>query len=601
MIRSNPLTRAKHKQAWDAFSAQHWEQAQALYRQICERDRLDGKAWTMLGMIHGRLNALDDAEACLNQALKIEPGNLDALTNLGLVFHCKGQPDQAINCYRKVLGLQPDHVDTLFALGNACAQGDLLTQAQQYYEQVLQHNPHHGGALTNLANVLAYQGHAEQAVSFYRQSLNHGRDVAGAHSNLLLCLNYSLAHDPSAIFDEHLAWAARYERDSSIANKPAANQAGNQDCARKLRIAYVTPDVSGNSVAYFFEPLLVHRDRSRFEIFCYVESASPDFAAKRLWQLPDFVRNTRGQSDEKVAAMIREDRIDILVDLAGHTDQNRLPVFARKPAPIQMTYLGYPNTTGLRAMDYRLTDAWADPPGMTEQWHTEKLVRLDNGFLCFTPPDESPEITPLPANECDYVTFGSFNVLTKITDEMLGVWARVLLAIPNARLLVKNKQLTDVTLQARLYAQFEQLGVARERVDLLGRTSKEEHMAMYGKVDIALDTYPYHGTTTTCDSLWMGIPVITRAGTSHVSRVGVSLLTRIGLGRLIADDDQDYVDRAVRLASDLAYLNELRHGLRNMMNDSGLCDGAAFTHQIEKTFSQLWEMHRCDDDRMNTQ
>jgi predicted O-linked N-acetylglucosamine transferase (SPINDLY family) len=597
LIRSNPLTRTKHKQAWDAFNAQQWEQAKALYRQICERDRLDGKAWTMLGMIHGRLNALEDAEGCLQQALRIDPDSLDALTNLGLVFHCQGKSRQAIDSYRKVLGRQPGHVDTLFALGNACAHGDLLTQAQQCYEQVLQQSPCHSGALSNLANVLAYQGRAVQALACYRRALNGSLHGAGVHSNLLLCLHYPLALDSAAIFDENLAWAAQYERNTGLTNDCIRNQGRD----RKLRIGYVTPDVSRHSVAYFFEPLLAHPDRSRFETYCYVESASPDFMAKRLWQLPDFVRNTTGQSDEKMVAMIREDRIDILVDLAGHTEQNLLPVFARKPAPVQITYLGYPDTTGLRAMDYRLTDAWADPPGMTEQWHTEKLVRLDDGFLCFTPPDESPEITPLPANECGYVTFGSFNVLTKITDEMLGVWARVLLATPNARLLIKNKQLTDVALQARLYSQFEQLGVARERVDLLGRTSKEEHMAMYGKVDIALDTYPYHGTTTTCDSLWMGIPVITRAGTSHVSRVGVSLLTRIGLGRLVADDDQDYIDRAVRLASDLAYLNELRHGLRNMMNDSGLCDGAAFTHQIEKTFGQLWEMHRCDDDRMNTQ
>jgi predicted O-linked N-acetylglucosamine transferase (SPINDLY family) len=591
VAKANPLTRTKHKQAWEAFSAQRWEQAQALYRQICDRDRLDAKAWAMLGMIHGRVNALEDAETCLTRALQLEPDNPDALSNLGLVFHRQGRALQAMQCYRKLLAQQPDHVETLFALGNACAQGDLLTEAQQCYEQALRQNPRHAGVLANLANVLAYQGRADRAVPCYRQLLGLGGATAGMHSNLLLCLNYSLAYDPSAIFEAHCAWAALYEQNGRIAKQPVSHQ----DRDRKLRIGYVTPYVPGHSVMHFFEPLLTHHERSRFEIYCYVESASPDFTAKPLWQLPDCVRNTSGQSDEQVASMIRADRIDILVDLAGHTDHNRLPVFARKPAPIQMTYLGYPNTTGLRAMDYRLTDAWADPPGMTEQWHTEKLVRLNKGFLCFMPPGESPEITPLPAIERGYVTYGSFNVLTKITPEMLGVWARILLEVPTVRLLIKNKQLTDLALQARLYTQFEQLGVSRDRIDMLGRTSKEAHMAAYGKVDIALDTFPYHGTTTTCDTLWMGIPVITRAGASHVSRVGVSLLTRVGLNEWIAEDEQGYVDCAVRLAGDIGHLEALRHGLRDVCQNSGLCDGVAFTRQVERVFEQVWETH-CERD-----
>lgn len=568
-----------------------------LYQQICEKDQLDEKAWAMLGIVHGKLNALDKAESCLKQALKLAPDNLDALSGLGLLFHNKGLSDKAIACYRKVLVQYPGHVDTLFGLGNAYAQADQLTEAHQCYERILQQRPLHMGALLNLANVMAYQGKSEQALSYYRKLLNY-EPYAHLHSNLLLCLHYPATYDPPAVFNEHLAWASAHERGRGA----LVSQKFDLSHDRILRIGYVTPDLHGHSVASFFEPLLKHHDHKRFEIYCYVEAAAtPDAIKEPLWRLPNAVRNTSGQPDDNVAAMIRDDQIDILVDLAGHTDHNRLSVFARKPAPLQITYLGYPNTTGLRAMDYRITDAWADPPGLTEHLHTEKLVRLETGFICFTPPVESPKVTSLPAIERGYVTFGSFNVLTKITLEMLWVWAQILHKVPSARLLIKNKQLTDIALQTRLYAQFEKYGVASERIDMLGRTSKEEHMASYNQVDIALDTFPYHGTTTTCDTLWMGVPVITLAGASHVSRVGVSLLHRIGLSHLIGNDEQEYIDHAVRLACDMVQLSELRNGLREIVIQSGLCDGLSFTRNLESLYRQLWKTRGGDDQRLVTQ
>lgn len=595
MAKSNPLTRAKHKQAWDCFQARQLLDAKKLYQQICEKDRRDEWSWTMLGITHGQLNELDDAETCLRQALSLNPDSFDALTNYGLALYCKGLPDQAVESYRKALGFKPDHVDTLVQLGNAYARMDQLTQAQQCYERVLRQNPQHTAALGNLANVLAYQGRAEQAIPYFHQLLNIDQRLAGMHSNLLLCLHYCAAHDPSAVFQEHLRWAAMHARG---VYRPSSHPI-DRSPDRKLRLGYVTPDMRGHSVAYFLEPLLAHHDRTRFEIYCYEELVMPDATTRRLWKLVDALRNTHGQSDDQVAVMVRNDQIDILIDLAGHTENNRLLVFARKPAPIQITYLGYPNTTGLQTVDYRLTDEWADPPGMTEHLHTERLVRLKNGFLCFSPPAEAPAVEPLPAAGRGYVTFGSFNVLTKITAEILEVWARILLKVPGSRLLIKNRQLTDTALQERLYAQFEQHGVTRERVDMLGRTAKEEHMASYGKVDIALDTFPYNGTTTTCDTLWMGIPVITRAGRSHVSRVGVSLLTRVGISELIANTEEEYIEHAVRLANDLERLSYLRQNLRKMVESSGLCDGPAFTSNMESVYRQLWQAW-CEASQQNT-
>lgn len=584
MSKNNPLTRTKHKQARDCFNANQFLEAKRLYQQICVKDKVDDYAWAMLGIIHGVLNELEEAENCLQKAALLNPGSFEVFYNLGRTHYGRGNLDQAIVSYQKAMPLKPDHIDTLVGLGLAYAGLEQWTQAQQFYEQALRINPKHAAALDNLANVMRSQGRPDLAIPYYRQACAvHPRPAT--YSNLLLCLHYPAAHDSEAIFQEHRTWGETQAR-GYIA---PAFQKVERSPDRKLRIGYVTPDLRCHSVAYFIESLLVHHDRSRFEIFCYLELGETDDMTSRLLEYAGAVRNTRGVTDDKVVAMIREDQIDILIDLAGHTSNNRLPVFVRKPAPIQITYLGYPNTTGLPMMDYRLTDEWADPPGMTEHLYTEKLVRLEKGFLCFTPPAESSDITPLPSIELGYVTFGSFNALPKITVEMLAVWARILLGVPNSRLLIKNAQVTDLVLQQRLRDQLAQFGVDGERVEILGRTSKVEHMAAFGRVDIALDTFPYHGTTTTCDTLWMGVPVITLAGKTHVSRVGVSLLSRIGLSEHIAHSAEEYVAKAIRLANAGVALSELRLNLRKLFERSGLSDGLSFTHQVESAYRLQWQ------------
>ncbi|OHE58522.1 MAG: hypothetical protein A2X71_02315 [Thiobacillus sp. GWE1_62_9] len=538
----------------------------------------------MLGIIHGVLNELEEAKNCLKKAALLNPRSFEAYYNLGRTQYGRGELEQALASYQKALLLKPDHIDTLVGLGLSCAGMEQWTQAQQFYEQALRINPKHAAALDNLANALRSQGRPELAIPYYRQACAINPRPA-TYSNLLLCLHYPAIHDPLAVFQEHRAWGELQARGCFA---PAFSKA-DRNPDRKLRIGYVTPDLRAHSVAYFIEPLLVNHDRNQYEIFCYLELGEADDMTRRLQEYASVVRNTSGVADERIAAMIRDDQIDILVDLAGHTNNNRLPVFARKPAPIQITYLGYPNTTGLPMMDYRLTDEWADPPGMTEHLHTEKLVRLEKGFLCFAPPAESPDISLLPSIERGYVTFGSFNALPKITTEMLEVWAKILLSVPNSRLLIKNAQLTDPVLQERLRDQFVQFGLDNERVEILGRTSKEGHMTAFARVDIALDTFPYHGTTTTCDTLWMGVPVIALAGPSHVSRVGVSLLSRMGLGEHIAHSVDEYIEKAVRLANSTDELSRLRQNLRTMLKDSGLSDGLTFAQTVERAYRQRWQ------------
>lgn len=584
MPRKRFSSRPDHVRAWALFQSGQSSDARRIYEKICRKDHADDGAWLMRGIIQAQQGNYADAEIYLNRAVAINPKSFDAHVNLGLLHYQKNMPALAMKHYENALALNPDHPDLLFQVGNVCARQDCLVEAETYYRRALALNPDQHLVRGNLANVLAYQGRPREAMSEYRHALRVSASSAGIHSNLLLCMHYPHSMDPEAVYAEHKSWAATHG---------SGVQAFEWRCntgveGAQLRIGYVTPDLREHSVAYFLKPLLEHHDRAAFRIFCYFEIREQTQALDSLTELAGTVRNTRGLTDERLAALIREDGIDILVDLAGHTENNRLPVFLRRPAPVQMTYLGYPDTTGLDTIDYRITDQWADPPGQTERLHSEKLLRLENGFLCFSPPTESPAVSPLPFDTSGYITFGSFNVLTKITPEVLELWVGILEALPSARLLVKNRQLTDPNLQQRLRDYFLRKGLDAARIELLGRTSKSEHMATYGRVDIALDTFPYNGTTTTCDTLWMGIPVVSMAGASHVSRVGASLLTQVGLDYLIAENSADYVACAVSLAQCPRKIRQLRNSLREVMRGSTLCDGEGFCRLLEAGYRSAW-------------
>ena len=296
-------------------------------------------------------------------------------------------------------------------------------------------------------------------------------------------------------------------------------------------------------------------------------------------------------SDAETARLIREDRIDILVDLAGHTGNNRLGIFAAKPAPVQMTWMGYPNTTGLTTIDYRITDGVADPGG-EEVYYSEKLLRLDGCFLCFQPHPDAPEVAPLPALENGHVTFGSFNNFSKINPGVLHLWAEVLKQVPGSRLLLKCPALTDTDVRDRASAALQSLGIGAERLDLLGHTrTRQEHLALYGGVDIALDTFPYNGTTTTCEALWMGVPVLSLVGKHHAGRVGASLLTAADLAGWLADTPESLVAIARAVATDVAGLARLRGSLRGQLSDSSLCDAIGFVRHLENAMCQVCAGH----------
>jgi predicted O-linked N-acetylglucosamine transferase (SPINDLY family) len=370
--------------------------------------------------------------------------------------------------------------------------------------------------------------------------------------------------------------------------KSIAAHSNNRDPDRRLRIGYVSSDLNRHPVGRFLLPLLEHHDKTQVEVFAYAQVRVPDETTQQLRSFIDVWRNILGLSDAATAELIRQDQIDILVDLAGHTSSNRLLVFAQKPAPVQVSYLGYPASTGLSTIDYRLTDALADPPGMTESRYSECLLRLPHCAWCYQPAASTPPIGDLPAIRNGHITFGSFNNFSKVNEPLLEWWAEILRQVPGSRLLLKAKSFAAESVQQKVRNAFLRRGITTDRLTLYPFVQANDHLGMYGQVDIALDTFPYHGTTTTCEALWMGVPVITLAGQAHVSRVGVSLLTHAGMPEWIAADADEYVFKAIQLANDLPALTNIRLKIREQMMQSPLMDAATFARNIETAYRQIW-------------
>jgi predicted O-linked N-acetylglucosamine transferase (SPINDLY family) len=399
-------------------------------------------------------------------------------------------------------------------------------------------------------------------------------------------MNYSEHYSQQDIFAESRQWETNH---AVLGTARKIDQAHDRDPERRLRIGYVSPNFRRHSVSYFLSPLIAGHDHRLFEVFCYAQVANPDNVTKRFRRLADGWCSTVGMTTSAIADRIRNDGIDILVDLAGHTANNRLLVFAERPAPVQVTWLGYPNTTGLSAMDYRLTDAVADPEGPGDNLHTETLIRLPAGFLCFTPAPETPPVTDPPVLANGHVTFGSFNNPSKVTASVVASWARILEAVPGSRLLLKNRSLADDGTRQRYSALFAERGISEERLIFHAWiASMSGHLGAYGRIDIGLDPFPYNGTTTTCEALWMGVPVITLQGDRHASRVGASILKTVGQGEMIADSVDDYVDAAVKLAENTDALTSLRRDLRPAMAASPLWDAAGFTRDVESAYRDMW-------------
>jgi predicted O-linked N-acetylglucosamine transferase (SPINDLY family) len=566
-----------------------FEEAIAAYRRAIGIKPDFAEAHSNLGIMLVVQGKLEEAIAAFRRAISIKPDHTEAHSNLGTMLVNQGKLEEAIAAYRRAIDIKPDFAQAHSNLANALAKQGKLEEAIAAYRQAIGIKPDFAEAHSNLGGALAKQGKLEEAISAYRRAISIKPDFAEPYSNLALCLNYSDKVTAVELFAAHRDWNERFGHATSM---PKA-YANKRELERRLNIGYVSPDFREHSAAFFIEPLIREHDRQAVEVFCYADVTRPDAVSARLQSNADHWLVTVGLSDDVLAERIREDGIDILVDLAGHTGK-RLKVFVRKPAPVQVTWLGYPNTTGLNAIDYRLVDAVTDPVGEADAWASETLVRFEGGFLCYGCPKDGPEPAVPPCLATGTATFGSFNNPAKLSDATLDTWARLLDRLPQARLLLKGLPFTDAATRALFLSRLGERGVTAERVELVAwLQSNAAHLALYDRVDIALDPFPYNGTTTTCEALWMGVPVVTLRGDRHAGRVGASLLTQADLTDWIAGSIEDYLEIAVTLAGDPAELKDLRRLLRPRLVSSSLCNCRAFARKIEAAYRTMWQ-HWCE-------
>ena len=628
MGNQNILLRSKKKKAMASFQAGNHDEAWTLYQALCQADRLDAEAQLACGVIAGLRGDNQLAENYCRQALALDPKLATAHFNLGIALRSQKKFAEASLSFKRATELLAGYSEALDALAHAYitlydwpAAARVLNEiisiwprkaemhnnlgsvyqamgrihdAITAYEAALGINPRLGVALNSLGSAYQGRGDFEQAERCYRQCLAAAPGDLQARSNLLMLLSYLPDADAATVFEEHLEWGRVATAGVSCVDKIEFDG----DPRRHIRVGYVSPDFREHSVASFIEPVLKQHNRGRFEVCCYSNLPMPDETTRRIKESVDVWRDIHKLSDGEAARLIRDDRIDILIDLSGHTANNRLGVFAARPAPVQMTWLGYPNTTGLCTVDYRITDGIADPAG-EDIHYCEELLRLDGSFLCYQPDPNTPEVAPLPALNNGHVTFGSFNNFSKINPRVLQLWAEVLKQVPGSRLLLKCPALTDATVQERVSTALQELGIGPERVGLLGHTrTRQEHLALYARVDIGLDTFPYNGTTTTCEALWMGVPVLSLVGKRHAGRVGASVLSAAGLSDWLADAPESFVALADYMAADVPRLARLRESLRRQLAKSSLCDATDFVHRLEAAIQQIWdgrlERHRID-------
>jgi len=540
-----------------------------------------------LGQLLSAENRADEALQCYREVLTLEPESARSHWELGNVLMAGGRVDEAIERFRQAERLDPEDSNVQVNLGYALNKSKRFEEAKQCFRRALTLAPDLAEAHNNLGGVLQMQGELRAAMQAYEHALKLAPNQSYVRSNYLTCLNYHREAAPEEVFEQHRRFS---ELLVSTLTPSESAQAQRPDPKRRLRIGYVSADFRYHSVAFFIAPILAQHDREHFEITCYAHVANPDANTDRIKALSDNWRDIASLGDAEVAAWVRRDAIDILVDLSGHTVGNRLSVFAERPAPVQVTYLGYPNTTGLGSMDYRLIDALTDPPGRSDGLHSEKLVRLDEVFLCYQPLESSPDIRESRASDAGAgITFASFNELLKVTPATVGAWCDILARTPESNLIIKGTTLEDDGTRQLVIDRFVEHGLDPGRLQLVGRTpTMEEHLELYNKVDIALDTFPYNGTTTTCEALWMGVPVVSQSGSVHASRVGLSMLSSVGLDDLVADNVQDYVATAVSLAVDHERRLRLRKELRDRMRSSALMDAQGHTRRIESAYREMW-------------
>ncbi len=533
--------------------------------------------------------SLEDASVILEHALAIDPEYTDSWENLGLVRRAEGRIEEAKVCMSR--GLSADHkvVSLWLQLAALHVATYHFDEAAYCYRRASRLGPDDPAEVINrLATVQVYTGDIKDALENFSRAISEAAVFEQKRSytqNRLFTLHYPFEKHPEEISEEHRNWGMTFFNQSAH-----ATFLNDRTLGRRLRIGYVSPDFRMNAVSFFIQPILAAHNPENVEVFCYANVEKPDIVTGQLQKHPVIWRDIYGIGDQTAFDLIRGDRIDILVELAGHGANNRLPLFALRPAPVQATWIGYPDTTGLQAIDYRITDSLADPPGMTEHLHVEELLRLDPCFLCYRPGDDFPALKEEPQFAgTGVINFGSMSNFSKINPPVLELWGDIMAHLPGSRLVLRYRGGERERIRRNLLGILKKKGVNEERLILLGHAnSVVEQLEGYNMIDIALDTFPYNGTTTTCEALFMGAPVVTLAGRSHVSRVGASLLNSVGIGELVASSMEEYASKTLALANDRDMISRYRKNLRRWLLESPLCDNVGAASRLESLYRRIW-------------
>jgi len=598
--------------------SENYEEAETVLRRALELRPQDPSIYFLLGRALHLQNKYDEAIAMYSQAVRLDPNHFNAHYNLGRIYQSRGDFSNAERSYRgavnadprnanayghlghtlllenkleeaevflaKALTLDPQSVRTCHDFGLLRTLQKRYTDAKKYLELTIEKDPKNWAVLSDLGLLYKNMGYIDEAIHSFKRSIAMRPTSVLAHQNLCLTLNYKNDIDGDELYSAHLKTAGLYEHPVE-----KVHFSNIRTTVKRLKVGYVSGDFGAHPVAYFIETLFKYHDRAQVEVTAYSNVKFEDKTTEWLRSLVDGWVPIAGMNDEQVVQRVRSDGIDILVDLSGHTGRNRLGIFARRAAPVQVTYLGYPNTTGLKEMDYRLTDHRADPLELhPDDFYSEELVRLPHCFTCYTPPRNAPEVNSLPALSNDYVTFGSLNNFPKINDGVIALWSEILTQVAGSRMVLQASAFSDKGVRIRVEQEFGRYGIDAGRLVLKTLCPFTKHLAIYGGIDIGLDPFPWNGHTTTCHALWMGVPVVALAGRRHASRMSLSVLSNLSLSDWIARDEQAYVDTAVERASHLDDLQELRSTMRDRLLHSSLCDEVTFARDVEQAYRRMW-------------
>jgi protein O-GlcNAc transferase len=526
---------------------------------------------------------LEEAARHYEQAIVYRPTHAEAHRHLGKALYAMGRLDEAIAGFRRAIVLQPGEALAYTDLGNAQQSKGQLDEAVENYNKAIALNPKDGVPYGSLGCCLSSLGRAEESIAAHREALALNPADRIAHSNLIFAMQFHPEYDTGAIAEELRRWNSQHAAPLKKYVRPHAN---DRDPARRLRVGFVSGDLREHVVGRHVQRLFAELNRDEFELFAYANGVEEDELSRKLKLSCVGWRNIARVGDAEAAALIREDKIDVLIDLALHSAGNRLLVFARKPAPVQASWLGYPGSTGIEAMDYRLTDPYLDPPGIYDACYSERSVRLADTFWCYKAFENGPEGGPPPCLANKFVTFGCLNDFRKVNEPLLDRWAEILSLVDGSRLMMVCP---EGTARQFVTERFGRRAIGSDRIQWVSRQSRMDYLRTYQQIDIALDTSPYCGGITTCDALWMGVPVVTLAGRTVVGRGGVSILSNVKLPELIARTPAEYVRIAVGPAGEVSRLQGLRRELRGRMEESPLMDGVGFARQMEVAYRTIWK------------